>query len=278
MVIEIEDNIFLNQLYKGLKKQPNQGVFVTNLFLACGSNHFSKISKTSGTSSTETQRSLLKRGKHLTQEMKASFPTEIDISSAAEFLSREIDVNKLSDLFLSFGLPVTIEKEPKLIAKALIIQFEQFIRNSDFEVDNIILSEYQELLLNVSVGTTHNKKPYYPGDKIFLKNLADKSQTLNCYQNSLHTWELSNAGTQDWIGRKLVLINQGEIGPRFETDTIAIPTTTAGKDVTISVDFNSRGNEKSFNCHWEMWDSSNNNCFPNDIHLLDIRVCVEFYY
>lgn len=278
MVIEIEDNVFLSKLYKGLKKQTNQGVFVTNFFIACGSNHFPRLNKSADTSDTETQRSLLKSGKHITAEMKASFPREINLQNASDFLFQQIDEYKLNDLFLSYGLPSSIKKEPKLIAMALIVQFELFIKSDGYDVENIILSEYQKILQSGSKEETREKSVYYPGDKIYLKNLTAILHTLNCYQESTHTWELSNSGTQEWTGRKLVLINQGDISPKFIATTVEIPNTPPSMTTTVSVEFDSRGQEGMFDCHWEMWDSDGNNCFPNNNCLLDIRLCVKFDY
>lgn len=83
-------------------------------------------------------------------------------------------------------------------------------------------------------------------------------------------------GKQEWHGRKLVLVNAGEIQPEIMQTVIPIPDTRPNETIKIATDINASGFEGTVDCKWEMQDADGGNCFPNYTWDFNIQICVTF--
>ncbi len=273
----MESYDFFQKLYKGVVKQQNQGVFMTNLFTAAGSSHFSN-SNYQTTAGTESQRSLFKKGKHLTSEMKKSFPIPFDLKSLSEFLLNQFDENKLPELMMAFDIPSNSIINSDFLSMAIASQFESFIVTDSNIVDNIVFNKYQLLLStpdNEEEPST-SRQPLYDGDAINLLNQNQSKYKSNTNKKIIHEWVIQNIGSREWIDRKLILINTTKVRVKASLNTIEIPNLKPNEIIKLTVQFDTRSFEGEFRTIWKMVDKGNNDCFPNQQWLLDVTIDVTF--
>lgn len=273
--IGIKSNEFLGKLYNFLIKQKNQGVFVIKFFNAAGSRYFTLSANRAHWTNIylENERHYAK-DRVLTDEIKSSFTSPINIDGLACFISENLDSNKLLSCMAEFGIPAGTEENKDKFARALSVQFSHFVIRPEADISNDVWQIYQSLLNGEEINPKDISRPMYAGDSVavYSKNLIK----LNCYEHFHHEWKIQNRGKQEWQERKLVLVNQDEIRPEILRAVISIPYTRPNETIKITTDINAGGFEGKFDCKWEMQDADGNNCFPNYIRDFNIQICVTF--
>jgi len=274
-VIQINASEFFKKVYPYLSNQKNQGVFVSNCFIASGSTVFTlpKFKSKQTSDNLEYQRMLYKGNRQITADMKASFPDPFPLDSLSEFFANNLKEDRLRDVMAAFAIPVSTEPNKLLLSKSLAFQFQLLIQSESNDVDDIVASKYQQLLLEPDVQPVKRLTPLYPGDSAWvLECKPQRSYMVHCYDKFQHTWVIRNNGSQTWRGRKLVFANCNEVRPRADINSIDIPVTPPGKEIKITTGFDARGFEGKYECIWQMQDSNGNDCFPNN----EKQFCILF--
>jgi hypothetical protein len=274
-VIRINASEFFKKVYPYLNNQKNQGVFVTNCFIAAGSTVFTlpKLKTKQTSDNLEYQRMIYKGKRQITADMKASFPDPFPLDSLSKFFADNIKEDRIRDVMTAFSMPPSAEPEKFLLSKSLALQFQLLIQSESNDVDDIVATKYQQLLLEPATQPVKRLSPLYPGDSAWvLECKPQRSYSVHCYDKFQHTWVIRNNGSQTWRGRKLVFINSNEVRPRADANNIEIPDTPPGKDIKITTGFDARGFEGKYECIWQMQDSSGNDCFPNN----EKQFCILF--
>jgi len=278
-VVRINASEFFKKVYPYLNNQKNQGMFVTNCFIAAGSTVFTlpKLKTRQTSDNLEYKRMLYKGtengGRQITADMKASFPDPFLLDSLSAFFADNIKEDRLRDVMTAFAIPVSAKPDKLLLSKSLAFQFQLLIQSESNDVDDIVASKYQQLLLEPDVQPVKRLTPLYPGDSAWvLECKPQRSYMVHCYDKFQHTWVIRNNGSQTWRGRKLVFANCNEVRPRADINSIDIPDTPPGKDIKITTGFDARGFEGKYECIWQMQDSSGNDCFPNN----EKQFCILF--
>ncbi len=273
-MIQINASEFFKKVYPYLSNQKNQGVFVSNCFIASGSTVFTlpKFKSKQTSDNLEYQRMLYKGNRQITADMKASFPDPFPLDSLSEFFANNLKEDRLRDVMAAFAIPVSTEPNKLLLAKSLASQFQLLIQSESNDVDDIVATKYQQLLVEPDTQPVKRLTPLYPGDSAWLDVNTKRSYSLCCYDVIQHTWIILNNGTQTWRDRALVFVNHDKVRPRSESNRIEIPVTPPGKEIKITTGFDARGFEGKYECIWQMQDSNGNDCFPNN----EKQFCILF--
>ncbi len=272
-VILIEFSTFCNAIYPRCPQIKSQGMFVSKLFVAAGSKYFSA----STTSDKDYQKKLYNGSKPLNQNLRDSFSNSIRFDSAVAFFTEYIDDDNTRDLMAAFAIPTSVEPDKTLLSKALAAQLQLLIQSEKNDVDDIVATEYQKLMIEPAAEPAQQLAPLYPGDSAWvLECKPQRSYLVHCYDKFQHTWVIRNNGSQTWRGRKLVFANCNEVRPRADVNSIDISDTPPGKEIKIATGFDARGFEGKFDCVWEMQDSDGKNCFPNNKRQFCITINTKF--
>lgn len=275
-MIGIKSFEFLKGLYKFVDHK-NQGMFVITFLNAAGSKYFSvpknKQHQTNEYLETERRYAI---NRPLSPEIKESFPDPINLEGLTAFINDKVDTNRIQTCMASFGIPDNAKVRQTEFARALAVQFSQFVRSDEDDVENNVWEIYQTLLRGEIITADDIRGPRYAGDDAFVE-LNGRSIQTNCYETIHHEWKLQNCGTCEWHDRKLVLVNQTEIHPRPAQTVIPVPDTGPGEFTKIATDIDARGFEGNFECKWEMQDADGENCFPNKRWNFNIRIQVTFH-
>lgn len=275
-MIGIKSFEFLKGLYKFVDHK-NQGMFVITFLNAAGSKYFSvpKNKQHQTNEYLETERRYV-INRPLSPEIKESFPDPINLEGLTAFINDKVDTNRVQACMASFGIPDDAKVRQTEFARALAVQFSQFVRSDEDDVGNNVWEIYQTLLRGEIITADDIRGPRYAGDDAFVE-LNGRSIQTNCYEIIHHEWKLQNCGTCEWHDRKLVLVNQTEIHPRPAQTVIPVPDTGPGEFTKIATDIDARGFEGNFECKWEMQDADGENCFPNKRWDFNIRIQVTFH-
>lgn len=250
---------FSKRLYPCLSGLSNQGQFIGALFNAAGSTFF-PLRAQYGTD--DYQRKVYSGQRPFNSKMKCSFPSPIDNESLMNFLDLKIGDSSLQLLMRNFGIPMNEVQNKGLFIKALCIQFQNIISETSDEVEDVVASEYNRLLLE-SDTLAVNDGPYYPGDDFLLVGqIPEQNHIESFYKEFEHQWTIRNTGTVTWEGRYLECTNPTDIKIRSKNKIIDIPKVKPGDEVCLTVKFNSRGCEGNYKALWEMKDVEGHSCFP----------------
>lgn len=246
---------------------------MSRLFVSGGSSYFS----TSITADKEYQKKLYNGSKPLTQNLKDSFPENIQVEPLTGLFEKHLKDDKVRQAMTAFAIPVSLEPERDTFSRALAIQFRHLIQSDNSDVDDIVAMEYQRLLTEPTDEKPQSLAPLYPGDGAYvIEFLPARIYSKKCYEQFKHTWAISNTGNQTWHGRKLVFVNHAAVRPRTDTNCIEIPDVAPGKEIRITTSFDTRGFEGRYECLWEMQDSEGNDCFPNNKRLFNVTIESKF--
>lgn len=252
----------------------NAGIFVTKLFIAGGSHHFSLPYGQVKSENVETQRKIFNGSFEFTPDLKLSF-RHVDIDGLTTFFKKAILNDRIRELMRDFGIPDDIAEDAVLFCKALAYQFDAFVRSTTQEAEDIVLTKYQLLLKYGDDQMEGATAARYPGDKMKVSFGNEKRYRVNCYDAFQHTWTIDNAGTVEWRGRRLFLTNSADINLKVESIYLDVPTLGPGEQIKIATGIEARGKEDTAEYKWVMIDKDGNNCFPEDRSLY-ITVTVEF--
>jgi len=272
-VVKINFSQYCKNVYPYCQHISSQGLFVSKLFVAGGSSSFSA----SVTADKEYQKKLYNGSKPLTQKLKGSFPAVIQLDSLIALFEKYLNDDKVCQVMTAFAIPISHTPVKGTFSKALALQFCQFIKNEDDDVDDIVAMEYQRLITEPVDEKPQSLAPLYPGDSAYVIEFHPaRVYSKKCYEQFDHTWFIRNTGTQTWHSRKLVFINYADVRPRVGTRSIDIPDTAPGRDIKITTSFDTRGFEGHYECIWEMQDSEGNDCFPNNQRLFNVTIDTVF--
>lgn len=252
----------------------NTGVFITMLFTAGGSKHFTLLYGQNRSENVETQRKIYNGSFEFTPDLKLTF-RHVDIDGLTAFFKKAIPDNRIRELMRDFSVPDDIAEDAELFCKALAYQFEAFVRSSTQEAEDIVLTKYQLLLKYGDDQAEGSMTARYPGDKIKVTFGREKQYLVNCYDAFQHTWTIANTGTVEWRGRRLFLTNSADIKLKIESTYLDVPALRPGEEIKIATGIEARGKEDTAEYQWIMIDKDGNNCFPEDRSLF-ITVTVEF--
>ena len=252
----------------------NTGIFITLLFMAGGSKHFTLLHGQNKSENVETQRKIYNGSFEFTPDLKLSFQ-HVDIDGLTTFFKKAVPNDRIRELMRDFGVPDDLAEDAELFCKALAYQFDAFVRSTTQKAEDIVLMKYQLLLKYGDDQTEGPMAVRYPGDRLKVSFGREKWYRVNCYDAFQHTWTIDNAGTVEWRGRRLFLTNSADIKLKVESIYLDVPTLRPGEQIKIATGIEARGKENTSEFRWVMIDKDGNECFPEDKSLY-ITVIVEF--
>lgn len=261
-------------MYKYLKKQKNQGVYIIKFFNAAGCNSFVLPKKTS-----QQQTKCLENERHFAKDrsvqlIKDKFPNPIDYDGLKQYLLDEIKDENVRDCMNHFGIAATAIEDKNCLVGALAMQFQLFLDADTDDIDNNIPSEYERLVGGAENSVHIRRSALYNGDAFWVENTG-KVNAVECYGTYTHTWIIHNCGNVIWHGRKLVLKNADKIYPKVSDNEIAIPDVNPNGYKKITTVFEARSIEGIYESEWEMQDSGGNACFTAN---KDFNVTIKVFY
>lgn len=266
----IEFKTFCNGIYPNCPRIKNQGMFVSKLFAAAGSTFFS----VTASADTEYQRKLYNGRKPLTDTIRSSFPKPFNEDGVVSFLEQNIEQSSWPKVAGAFQLNADNTLNTTLLAKALSRQLQFFISSEIADVDDIVCSEYQKLLVDPD-STVPPAIPLYPGDKVWSCTSKTYYDT-DIYVPIEHTWIFKNIGSVPWVGRKLIFTNHGAVRARADANEITIPPTQPNGQVELKMRFDPRHFDCTSECVWEMVDDNGKPCFPGQNRLFCLTINAIF--
>ena len=255
----------------------NTGVFITMLFTAGGSKHFTLLYGQNRSENVETQRKIYNGSFEFTPDLKLTF-RHVDIDGLTAFFKKAIPDNRIRELMRDFGVPDDISEDAELFCKALAYQFEAFVRSATQEAEDIVLMRYQLLLDGSSRPEEVQIRTKYPYDVAMVSpDQISVHQISSHDRNVLHEWSIQNRGKREWIGRRLYFVNHSEVKPRAISNYVDIPDTQPGEYIKVATSMDARRHEGKTVCHWIMIDDRGDDCFPNS-NTFDFTLIAEFVY
>lgn len=215
--------------------------------------------------------------KTFSSSFKKQLPKPVDLGPLTEFFQTHLKDEYVAQLIDAAGVPTGVERKKGFIAAALAEQVKAFIESKDEDVDLILAEAYERQRVSQIQSGYQILQVLYAGDNVWVEPGGNK-HTVGCYEKIHHEWVIHNYGKVIWTRRKLVLVNQPEIRPKFSTLELPLPDVMPGGITKIAVDISANGFEGSFDCKWEMQDSEGKNCFPNSRYVFDININVSFDY
>lgn len=255
----------------------NTGIFITKLFIAGGSHHFSLPYGQVKSENVETQRKIFNGSFEFTPDLKLSF-RHVDIDGLTDFLNKAVPDSRIRELMRDFGIPDDIAEDAELFCKALAYQFEAFVRSATQEAEDIVLMRYQLLLGGNSRPEEVQIRTKYPYDVAMVSPDQISVHQISSHDRKvLHEWNIQNRGKREWIGRRLYFVNHSEVKPRAISNYVDIPDTQPGEYIKVATSMDARRHEGKTVCHWIMIDDQGDNCFPNS-NAFDFTLIAEFVY
>ena len=255
----------------------NAGIFITKLFIAGGSNHFSLLNGKNKSENVETQRKIFNGSFEFTPDLKMSF-RPVDIDGLTAFYREAIPDNRIKELMRDFGIPDDIAEDAEPFCKALAYQFEAFVQSITQEADDIVLMKYQQLMEVGDIPSSALLHTKYPYDMAMISpNQLSLHRITSHDKNVVHEWVIQNRGKREWRGRRLFFSNHAEVKPRAPSNYVDIPDTLPGEYVKVATSMDARRHEGKTVCHWIMIDDQGEDCFPNS-NTFDFTLIADFVY
>lgn len=222
-------------------------------------------------------KSIYNGNKPFSSSFKKQLPKPVDLGPLKEFFQKHLKDEYVDPLIDAAGVPTSVERKKEFIAAALAEQVKAFVESKDEDVDLILAEAYERQRVSEIQSGYQIPQVLYAGDNVWVEPGGNK-HAVGCYEEIHHEWVIHNYGKAIWTKRKLVLVNQPEIRPKFSVTELSLPDVMPGEITKIAVDISANGFEGSFDCKWEMQDSEGKNCFPNSRYVFDINVTVSFDY
>lgn len=252
-------------------KISNQGMFVFKLFEALDCNPTNALRY----SDHDYEKKLCNGSKKLTDKMKKDALASFSEEKLSNFCFENIQDSNLQNLSISFGFSKSIIPDKKMLSLAIARQYHLIFTSKKNDVENIIISEYQKIEAgHISNGIKYHKA-LYDGDSANRISSIEwiDAKTYEVIQVKIN---ILNSGSVPWINRRLI----------FKQEKTSCPIPKAEREINISdiepnnyftktIEFETRGSEGEFVCHYIMQDSDGNDCFPNR-NTFDIRIKVTF--
>lgn len=260
-------------IYGSTEGVANQNSFVVDVFKAAGSSY--TFTKKGAYSASNYGTKLFNGSKPLSKKHKESFPNPINTTGLAKYLLEHIKKASARTVMNYFTIPIDAEINASALARSLADQLQIIIHDLDSDSD-IIATKYQQYLSEPETDEASFYKPLYDGDAFWVETApVDRRHVVDFYEHFTHTWKLLNSGKVAWTGRRLVCVNEESITPYAMQQSIDIPDTAPNGRATVSVEFDARGNEDTFESKWVMVDKDNKECYPNYSCPFDVIIVVE---
>lgn len=273
-MIFIEFAQFCNGIYDFVEGVSNKGAFVINLFRAAGSS-FRFSEEEDHSLSNYAAKLCSSKGRPLSKKQRSSFPNPINTAGLAKYLSEHIKKASIRTVMNYFTIPTDADENILALARALADQLQIIIHEPDSDAD-VVSTNYQQYLSEPEEAVPAFHKPLYNGDQFWVETSpAERQHTVDFYEHFTHIWNLHNTGKVKWEGRKLVSKNETAITPCAAQQSVDIPDTAPDGRVSISVEFDARGNEDRFISEWIMVDKNGKDCYPNYSSPLNVMITVE---
>ena len=251
----------------------NQDSFVVEVFKAAGSSY--TFTKKGAYSASNYGTKLFNGSKPLSKKQRDSFPNPINATDLAKYLLEHIKKASARTVMNYFTIPTNADTNTSALARALADQLQIIIHEPNSDAD-IIATNYQQYLSEPETDEPSFYKPLYDGDAFWVETApSDRRHVVDFYEHFIHTWKLLNSGKIIWTGRKLVCINEDSITPYAMQQSIGIPDTAPNGRAIVSVEFDARGDEDTFESKWVIVDKDNKECYPDYSSLLNITIVVE---
>ena len=272
-VICIDFAHFCRGIYNSTEGVPNQDAFVIDVFKAAGSSY--SFTKKGAYSNSNYGAKLFNGGKLLSRNHRSSFPNPINTTGLAKYLSEHIKKASVRTVMNYFTIPTDADINASALTKALADQLQIIIHEPDSDAD-IVATNYQQYLSQPETDEPSFHKPLYDGDAFWIETAsADRRHVVDFYEHFTHTWKLLNSGKVAWTGRRLICINEDSITPCAMQLSIDIPDTAPNGRAVVSVEFDARGDEDTFESQWVMVDKNNRECYPNYSSPFNVTIVVE---
>lgn len=272
-LIYIDFAHFCKGIYGSIVGVDNQDSFVVEMFKVAGSGY--TFTKKGAYSASNYGTKLFNGSKPLSKKHRASFPNPINMTGFTEYLLEHIKKASARTVMNYFTIPTDADINVLALAKALADQFQIIIHEPDSNAD-IIAMNYQHYLSETETDEPSIHKPLYDGDAFWVETApVDRCHVVDFYEHFTHTWKLLNSGKVAWTGRRLICINEESITPYAVQQSIDIPDTDPNGRATVSVEFDARGDENTFESKWVMVDKDNNECYPNYSYPFNVMIVVE---
>lgn len=264
---------FCKGIYGSTEGVANQDSFVVEVFKAAGSSY--TFTKKGAYSASNYGTKLFNGSKPLSKKQRDSFPNPINATDLAKYLLEHIKKASARTVMNYFTIPTNADTNTSALARALADQLQIIIHEPNSDAD-IIATNYQQYLSEPETDEPSFHKPLYDGDAFWVETApSDRRHVVDFYEHFIHTWKLLNSGKIIWTGRKLVCINEDSITPYAMQQSIGIPDTSPNGRAIVSVEFDARGDEDTFESKWVIVDKDNKECYPDYSSLLNITIVVE---
>jgi len=248
-------------------------MFVIDVFQSAGSNY--SFTKKGAYSRSNYGAKLCNGGKPLSKRQRDSFPNPINTTGLTKYLSEHIKKASVRTVMNYFTIPTDADINVTALARALADQLQIIIHEPGSDAD-IIATNYQQYLSEPVTDEASFHRPLYDGDAFWVETApVDRRHVVDFYEHFTHTWKLLNSGKIAWMGRRLVCVNEDSITPCAMQQSIDIPDTAPNGRAVVSVEFDARGDEDTFESEWVMVDKGNKDCYPNYSSSLNITIVVE---
>lgn len=222
-------------------------------------------------------RLLCNGGKPFIVALKAPNREKDNLQSLMDFFMTEIADAKTGDVLMAFGIPEKEIPNKKALSVALAKQMKALIDDDNYDVDEIVILEYQRAKEDDSPEKVDmGMQPLYPGDSAYVQLLPNQTYKTDCYGMVQHTWSIQNKGKIKWIGRKLIYVRGPKDRPEATPAEISIPDVEPNGFVKLSTTIKARGFDGITRCIWEMQDSDGKNCFPKRESLFCVTIDAKF--
>lgn len=247
---------FCRGTYKACPKLKSQEKFIDAMSKAAGCQLY--VSPTA-------KKQIFTRPEKFTCNLKNCFREKDTLFTLANFFENNLADDRLEQLAATFGIPEAGDIHKRSLSIALALQFHVIVDTDEIDAEDVLAMEYQRHIAQPEEEPVKRTSAtsIYPGDKLYLKSTYRPTYRVKFYETFEHTWEITNNGTQTWLGRKLYLSNHAEIRPRATQHYIEIPVMPPHKSAKIAVSMDARGFDGKHECHWIMVDAQGKDCFPN---------------
>lgn len=222
-------------------------------------------------------KSIYNGNKPFSTNFKKQLTKPVDVGPLTSFFKGKLKNDYVELLADALGIPSSLERNKDYLAAALAEQIKAFIESKEDDVSLIVSDSYERQRVSAIQSGYQIPQLRYTGDNVWVEDGSRRHET-GCYETIHHEWVIHNSGKVVWTKRKLVLMNQKEVRPKFSMTEIDIPDVLPGGITKIAVDIAANGFEGKFECKWEMQDADGENCFPNSRYIFDVDIIVSFDY
>jgi hypothetical protein len=166
-----------------------------------------------------------------------------------------------------------------VVFEGLYEQFIEFAISQNDDVSFVLPDVIDKLQNNPPKDpakiTPEDLSPFYPGDDLqLIGEHPAQNHEVTFYEEFDHQWTIKNTGTVTWVDRVFECTNQSKTRIKAMNVAVAVPETRPGDEVFLTVQFDARHFEGTFESIWEMKDKTGRLCFPDKNKALKVMATV----